>query len=134
MNMIERQSELGKSLYEINTTTLKELVSLQRENVEKYFETNRTFGERLPEVKSVSDFIALQREYGETLWNNTREAVETQTDIVRGAFAETTDALKTAFNINQAQEVAAAAPKAKPAPKKAKARAKKPAAAKAAAK
>ncbi|XOV90414.1 MAG: phasin family protein [Pseudomonadota bacterium] len=125
MNMIERQSELGKSLFEINTNTLKELANLQKENVEKYFETNRSFGERLPEVKSVSDFLALQREYGETLWNNTREAVETQTEIVRGAFAETTDALKTAFNIGQ-EEAAAAAPKKATA--KAKPKAKKPAA------
>ncbi len=119
MNMIERQSELGKSLYEINTNTLKELATLQKENIEKYFETNRSFGGRLPEIKSVTDFFTLQREYGETLWSNTREAVETQTEIVRSAFSETSEALKAAFKVEQAEDVT-------PAPKKAKA--KKPAA------
>ncbi len=120
MNIIEKQTELTKTLVEINTSTMKELATLQRENLEKYFETNRTYGERLPEVKSVSDFLALQREYGETLVTNTREAFETQNEIVRGAVEETTEAFRAAFTF-EAEE--------KPAPKKkAKAKAKKPAA------
>lgn len=124
MNIIEKQTELTKSLYEINSSTFKELATLQRENLEKYFEANRTFGERLPEVKSVTDFVSLQREYGETLMTNTREAFETQNEIVRGAFEETTEALRHAFTAET--ETA----KAAPAPKKAKvkAKAKRPAA------
>lgn len=120
MNIIEKQTELTKTLVEINTSTMKELATLQRENLEKYFETNRTFGERLPEVKSVSDFLTLQRDYGETLMSSTREAIETQNEIVRGAFEETTEAFRSAFTFET---------EAKPAPKKkAKAKAKKPAA------
>ncbi|MDZ7684233.1 MAG: phasin family protein [Gammaproteobacteria bacterium] len=118
MNIIEKQTELTKSLYEINTSTMKELASLQRENLEKYFEMNRTFGERLPEVKNVSDFMALQREYGETVVSNSREAIQTQNEIVRGAVEETTEALRTAFTFETASS--------KPAPKT-KAKAKKPA-------
>jgi len=121
MNIIEKQSELTKSLYEINTSTVKELATLQRENLEKYFETNRSFGERLPEIKNVSDFLALQREYGETLVTNAREAIETQNEIVRGAVEETTEAFRAAFTFESEST--------KPAPKKkAKAKAKKPAA------
>lgn len=121
MNMIEKQTELTKSLYEINTNTMKELATLQRENLEKYFEANKMFGERLPEVKSISDFMALQREYGETLVTNAREAMETQTEIVKGAYEETTEAVRHAFTF----ETETAKPAAK---KKAKPKAKKPAA------
>ncbi len=118
MNIIEKQTELGRSIFEINTSTLKELVSLQRQNIEKYFETNRTFSEKLPEVKDISSFVSLQREYGETLWNNVKEAVETQNGIVREAFEETRHALQKAFtgeeDAEQKQE--APSPKAKKAP------------------
>lgn len=128
MNMIEKQAELGRSLYEINTSVLKELAMLQRKNVETYFETNRSFGEKLPEVKSVEDFMALQREYGESLWTNARSAVETQGEIVRSAFEETASALRTAFTFDA--DVAKSAPKpgtkAKATTRKAKAANKKP--------
>ncbi len=116
MNIIEKQTELSKSLYEINSATLKELATLQRESVEKYIEANRDYGERLPEIKSVTDLMTLQREYGETLMSNTREAMEAQTEIVRGAFEETSEALRTAFTFDSP----------KPKAKKAKAKPKKP--------
>lgn len=117
MNIIERQNELGRSLFEINTNTLKELVSLQRENVEKYFETNRNFGERLPEVKSLSDFLNLQREYGETLWSNTREAVESQNEIFKSAFQDTAEAMKAAFSPEEEAEAPKQKTKTKAKPK-----------------
>ena len=97
MNIMEKQAELGKSLFEINANILKELAALQRENIETYFETNRAFGEKLPEVKGISDFVELQREYGETLWGNVRKAVESQNDILRAAFEETSEAMRVAF-------------------------------------
>jgi Phasin protein len=120
MSIIERQSELGKSIFEINTNTLKELATLQRENFEKYFSTNRSYGEKLPEIKDVSSFVSLQREYGETLWGNVREAVETQNGILRGAFEETRVALEKAFKTEAADDEA----DEKPAKAKAKTKAK----------
>ncbi len=116
MSIIERQTELGRSIVEINTNTLRELVTLQRENFEKYFSTNRSFGEKLPEIKDVSSFFSLQREYGETLWGNVRDAVETQNGIFRGAFDETRLALEKAFNTTEEvveETVAKPAPKSK---------------------
>ncbi|MCZ6502744.1 MAG: hypothetical protein O6945_09550 [Gammaproteobacteria bacterium] len=121
MSIIERQTELGRSIVEINTSTLRELVTLQRENFEKYFSTNRSFGEKLPEVNDVSSFVSLQREYGETLWSNVRDAVETQNGIFSGAFKETRLAFEKAFSTTEevVEEIVA-----KPAPKsKAKAKA-----------
>ena len=62
MNMMEKQAELGKSLYEINTSTMSEIAELSRKNIEQYFEVNRSFGEKLPEIREVSSFMELQRD------------------------------------------------------------------------
>ena len=97
MNIIEKQTNLGKSLYEINTSTIKEIAELQRENISRYFNTNSAFAKRLPEITSISDFLGLQKEYNDTLWSNARGAVEAQTEIVKGAFSGTRDAVKVAF-------------------------------------
>ena len=116
MSIIDRQVELGRSIIEINTNTLREWATLQGENFEKYFSTNRSFGEKLPEVKDVSSYVSLQREYGETLWSNVREAVETQNGIFRSAFEETRQAFEKAFNTTEEvveETVAKPAPKSK---------------------
>ncbi len=110
MNIIEKQTQLGRSIYEINSNTLKELASLSRENLEKYFEVNRNFGERLPQVTDISTFVALQREYNETLWGNVKDAVETHNGIVRSALEETRDVFTQAFNADDATTEAAASP------------------------
>ena len=104
MNMMEKQAELGKSLYEINTSTLSEMAELSRKNIEQYFEVNRSFGEKLPEVREIGSFMSLQREYGETLWNNAREAMESQNAILQHAFTETRDAFQSAFTTEEAKE------------------------------
>ena len=117
MSVIERQAELGRSIYEINTNTLKELATLQRENIEKYFSANRTYGAKLPEVSDLSSFVSLQREYTETSWSNVREAVEAQNGIVRGAFEATREALTKAFTTEQAEEVVTEKPEAVAKPK-----------------
>lgn len=116
MNIIERQTELGRSLYEINTNTMSEMAELSRKNIETYLEVNRSFGEKLPEIREMTAFFDLQREYGETLWNNAREAIESQNAILQSAFSETRDAFKTAFTT----EVTEAAEKVETAAKKTK--------------
>ena len=127
MNIIERQRELGKSLYDINVNALKEFAALQRENIEQYLETNRAFGEKLPAVKDVSGFVELQREYGASLWSNVKHSFENQNELFRTAIEETREALKQAFSTQTGKEkpVTKAAPKAKARPKaKTKAKAK----------
>ena len=116
MNIIEKQAELGKSLYQINSNIVGEIAEMSRKNIERYMEVNRSFGEKLPEVKEVGSFISLQREYGETLWNDAREAMESQNALLQGAFTETREAIQGAFTA-EAEEVA------KPKAKKAKAEA-----------
>ncbi len=124
MNIIERQTELSKSLFAINSTAVKAYVSMQKENLERYFEVNREFGTRLPEIKDVSSVIELQKEYGETLWNNAKEALQAQNELLTATFNETKEAVKSAYT---SEEVVAEKPKAK-AKAKPKAKAKKAAA------
>ena len=127
MNIIERQTELGKSLYDINVNALKEFAALQRENIEQYLETNRAFGEKLPAVKDVSGFVELQREYGASLWSNVKHSFENQNELFRTAIEETREAPNQAFSTQPGKEkpVTKAAPKAKARPKaKTKAKAK----------
>ncbi|MFT4797288.1 MAG: hypothetical protein ACJAYE_000422 [Candidatus Azotimanducaceae bacterium] len=120
MNIIEKQTELGKSLYAINTSTMKEYMSLQRSNIENYIEVNREFGSRLPEIKSVTNAVELQREYSEMVWNQVKAAMGAQNELIKGAFNETREALKTAYTfeteVTEAIEVAVK-PKAKAKPK-----------------
>ena len=104
MNMMEKQAELGKSLSEINTSVMSEMAELSRKNIEQYFEVNRHFGEKLPEVHEIGSFMSLQREYGETLWNKAREAMESQTAILQNAFTETRDAFQSAFTAEEVKE------------------------------
>ena len=107
MNVIEKQTELTKSLYNINSGALKEFTSQQKANVEKYIETNKSFGERLPEVRDISGFLTLQREYGESLWANAKSAFETQNELVKTTFEETRDAFKLAMTTGEVSEEAA---------------------------
>lgn len=107
MNVIEKQTELTKSLYNINSGALKEFTSQQKANVEKYIETNKSFGERLPEVRDISGFLTLQSEYGESLWANAKSAFETQNELVKTTFEETRDAFKLAMTTGEVSEEAA---------------------------
>ncbi len=102
MNIIERQTELSKSLYEININAMKEFAALQKGNVEEYIATNRSFGEKLPTVKNIGNLVELQREYGATLWSNAKGSFANQNELLRTAIEETRDALKQAFTTDNA--------------------------------
>lgn len=97
MNIIERQTVLGKSLFEINSNTFTDLATAQRENVEKYFAALRDFGNHLPEIKDIASFVSFQSEYNESLWNTARNTYSVQSGIIRSAFEDTRDAVRTAF-------------------------------------
>ena len=118
MNIIEKQTELGKSLYEINTSTMKEYFELQRESFEKYVELNREYGAKLPELKDITSAIELQKEYNETLWAHTKTSFEAQSELLKGAFSNTRDALKEAYTFAEEAPKPKAKAKAKAKPKK----------------
>ena len=102
MNIFEKQAELGRTIFEINTNAMRSIAELQQQNFRKYLETMQSFGGKLPEIQDVSSFVELQREYGETVVANAREAVEEQTSIVRDSFEQARGALEQAFQTDQA--------------------------------
>lgn len=97
MSIIERQMKLGRELFELNTTTLRRLFEVQSEGVRQYFETNQEFAKRLPEVRDVSSFVELQRDYGQTLWTEAQSNLRNSGGVLREAVEHTGSALREAF-------------------------------------
>lgn len=97
MNMFEKQAELGRKLFEINMNAVSELIKTQQEGMKTYLESNTEYGKKLPEINDLSSAMELSREYNETIWSNFREATEAQASIVRGAFEEAGEAMRTSF-------------------------------------
>jgi hypothetical protein len=122
MSIRDRQADLGKNLFQINANTLRGLAELGRDNVEKYFELNASFWDRLPEVEGFSGFAELQREYNESVWEGVKESAQSQAELLKEALEESGDALKAAFTPEEEEEVAAESAKTK---KKAKTAARK---------
>ena len=102
MSIFEKQAQLGRSLFQINTNTIRELAALQRENFGKYVQLNQEFGKKLPEVDSISSFVSLQREYNESLWSGVREAMSSQTQLLKTAVEDTGAAFTSAYANNEA--------------------------------
>ncbi|XOV90415.1 MAG: phasin family protein [Pseudomonadota bacterium] len=100
MNFFERQSQLSRTLFEINMQTMSEIVKAQQEDLRKYLEVNADFSRKLPNVQDVSTFVELQREYGETVWENFKSSSETQANILRSALAEAGQAVRGTFSEN----------------------------------
>ena len=98
MNILQKQADFSRTIFEINQNAMQESFRTQQQNWQKYFELNSSFGQRLPEVKDVSTFVELQREYGSTLWENTKEATQVQTEIVKSAMTEAGEAVRKVFN------------------------------------
>lgn len=102
MNMIQKQVEMGRALFEINQNTFQELARTQQDNIKKYFELNTDFSKRLPEVNDISSFVELQREYNETLWTGIKDTTKGQVDVIKTAVEESGEAVRKAFTVETA--------------------------------
>ncbi len=102
MSVFEKQAQLGRSLFEINTNTMRELASLQRDNFGKYIQLNQEFGKKLPEVDSIGSFLSLQREYNESLWSGIRASMNSQTQLLKTAVEESGAAFTSAYSNTEA--------------------------------
>ena len=98
MNVIENQMKLGRELFEINTTVARRMTEITGEGIKQLFETNQEFAQKLTEVRDVTSFMELQREYGKSIYGGVsermqsrgevlKEAVERGSEVVRGAFS-----------------------------------------------
>ncbi len=102
MNMLQKQVEMGRALFEINQNTFQELARSSQDNVKKYLELNSDFSKRLPEVTDISSFVELQREYNETLWTGIKDSTKGQVDVLKTAAEESGQAVRKAFTVETA--------------------------------
>ena len=107
MSIIERQAKLGRDIFEINTSTARDLFELQMKGLRTYFQTNQEFVRKLPEIRDVSSFFEMQRDYGQTLFTDARENLEEGGKVLRSAFENTGTALREAFTTGEQEEQAA---------------------------
>ncbi len=114
MNPIERQAQLGRDLFELNTETFRKIAELSTENFKKYVELNQDYSQKLPEIRDISTFVELQREYGQNLWEGVKEDFSARGSIVREVAEQTGGLIRTAFSSEdapvEAEVVAAKAP------------------------
>ncbi len=97
MNILEKQAELGRKLFDINMNAVAELIKTQQDGMIAYLDSNTEYGKKLPEVKDVSTAMELGREYSETVWGNFRSSSEAQVSIVRSAVEEAGEAVRASF-------------------------------------
>ncbi|MEZ5560501.1 MAG: phasin family protein [Pseudomonadales bacterium] len=113
MNPIETAAKLGRDLFEINTETMRKIAELSADNFKRYVELNQDYFQKLPEVREISAFVELQREYGQTLWQGMQDDLKARGEILREAVEHSGSALRSVFSaagegVEQVAEAAAA--------------------------
>ena len=96
-NPVEKAQQLGQTLFEIQTSTMNELVAMQQKNLEKYFEMTREFSTKLPEASDPQRMMEMQREMAQSLWQNYQESNENTGELVRNAWDQVGEAYRSAF-------------------------------------
>ncbi len=108
MSVLENQFKMGRELFEINSHVARRMTEITGEGIRQYFETNQEFAKKLSEVRDVTSFLELQREYGQTLYSGVSERLQSRGDVVREAFEKSGEVLRGAFsNEAEAEEKAA---------------------------
>ncbi|MCZ6644183.1 MAG: phasin family protein [Gammaproteobacteria bacterium] len=98
MNPFETQARLGRELFEVNTGTIRKFVELGGEELRKVWELNQEFAQKLPEVRDISTFVELQREYGQTVWEGVKTAVQSRGEIMKDAAEQSGGLIRNIFN------------------------------------
>ena len=107
MNLIESQIKFSRELFELNTNALRQLVALTTEENKRLLEMGREFGSRLPEVKDVTSFVELQREYAQQLWSGAQESFKTRGELLRETVEQAGTTFRDAFQPEETQQEAA---------------------------
>jgi len=98
MSVVEDQMNLGRELFEINSQVARRMTEIAGEGVKQYFETSQEFAKRFAEVRDVSAFFELQREYGQALYNGVTERLQSQGEVLKDAVERGGEAVRGAFN------------------------------------
>lgn len=104
MSRIEKGAQLGRELFDLNTSTWTKIVELGNENFKKYVELNQSFVTKLPEVSDISSFVELQRSYSQDLWEGVQSDMKARGEIVRDAVEQTGGLVRGVFS-NDSSEV-----------------------------
>lgn len=97
MSIVENQMKLGRELFEINTHVARRMTEITGEGFKQYFETNQEFMKRMAEIKDVSGFFELQRDYGKTLYTGVTERLQTRGEVLKDAVERSGEAVRGAF-------------------------------------
>ena len=103
MNIIENQMKLGRELFEINTHVMRRMAEITGEGIKQYLETNQEFAKRLPEIKDVSSFVDLQRDYGQTMYTAITERMQTRGEVLKEAVERGGEAMRDAFSLEEGE-------------------------------
>jgi CHASE3 domain sensor protein len=101
MSVIENQMKLGRELFEINTHVARRMTEITGEGIKQYFEANQDFAKRLAEVRDITSFMELQRDYGQALYNGVTERLQTRGEVLKEAVERGSDAVRGAFSAAQ---------------------------------
>ena len=73
----------------MNNSAMVKIVELSAENFKKYLELNQSYMTKLPEVRDISSFVELQRDYGQSLWEGVQADLKARGEIVRDTVEQT---------------------------------------------
>ena len=105
MNAFEKQAKLGRELFEVNSSTVRKLVELGGEELRKVWELNQEFAQKLPEVRDISTFVEMQREYGQSVWEGVKTSFQSRGEIVKDAVEQSGGLIRNVFNAESTEEV-----------------------------
>ena len=105
MSVLEKQANLGRELFEINTHVARRMFEISGEGVKQYFATNQEFAQKLTEVRDVTSFVELQREYGTALYNGMNERLQTRGEVLKEAVERGSEVVRSAFANDEAADV-----------------------------
>ena len=102
---VEKSAKVGRELFDLNNSAMVRIAELSAANFKRYLELNQNYVSKLPEVRDVSSFVELQRDYSQNLWEGVqsdlkargeivRETVENTGSIVRGVFSESDETVE----------------------------------------
>ncbi len=101
MNVLERQADVGRQLFEVNTSWWRKLAEFDSETFRRYVEFNQDFAKRLTEVKDLQSFAELQREYGQSLWSGAQDVLKERNEMLRDVAEANGELLRGMFSTEE---------------------------------
>ena len=96
-NPFEKANALGQKLFEIQNKAMTEFAKMQQDNMQKYMEASQAYASKLSEVRDPQTLMELQREMGETMWQNIQSGNENSGELMRSSWEEIGEAYRSAF-------------------------------------